>query len=166
MSRDAPDLDPDRVRLDRVCRRWQATPESPRQVHWWRPPPLELAGRVGLGIALVSSFLLIPFSQAIVPLDFDGVLPKAVTLLPFEPALLAALLPLFLLNAWLIDSFLAQRTRIEARLKPSVRALRRLASGLPLVGFAVIPIWRWLLERHAASLIASTSIPRRLWLDE
>lgn len=166
MSQEPAKPAPESTRLDRVYRRWQKTPESPRQAHWWRPPPLELAGRVGLGIALVSSFLLIPFSQAIVPLDFGGMLPKAVTLLPFEPVLLAALLPLFLLNAWLIDSFLAQRTPTEARLKPPARALRRLASSLPLLGFAVIPICRWLLERHPASLIGSAPIPCQLWLDE
>lgn len=135
-----------RRRLAEVCRRWHRT-ESPRQRDDWRLAPRDAVGRVSGFFGMVSSLLLIPFSQAIYPLEMFDV-PVAVTLLPFRPRALTLLALLALINAWLLDGHLDRRTPRPATVRPWVRRLRLLACSLPLVGRYALPGWRWLLARR------------------
>jgi hypothetical protein len=50
----------------------------------------------------------------------------------------------FLLNAWLLDRFLADQTKIELEVPAWVRGLRFAASGVPVLGLLVLPAWRWI----------------------
>jgi hypothetical protein len=73
------------------------------------------------------------------PLPFFGWLAES-------PAGVAALALLVLLNGWLIDRSLADRTPFESTLPLWVRCTRRLAVTLPLLGLYAISCWRWVVR--------------------
>ncbi len=134
--------------LGRIFRRWRRARRHLLQTNWWTEPPLLVCGRLGVLAGATSSVLLTAFTQAIVPLPATANLPAVVTLLPFRLDILAALALLWLVNAWLIDRHLAQRTAREASVRPWLRVLRFCIAGIPLLGHYAIPGWRWILNRE------------------
>jgi hypothetical protein len=64
------------------------------------------------------------------------------------PLLTAALAVLVLLNAWLVDRFLAQQTPDADRLPRGLRIARRLLAAVPLLGLYAVPLWAWLCRRQ------------------
>lgn len=75
-------------------------------------------------------------------------------LFPFEwvpPALRDGLwIPVafvYLVNAVLLDRFLARRGGEDVSFRSSILSLRRLLAGVPVLGFCVIPLWRILCNR-------------------
>ncbi|MEA2560984.1 MAG: hypothetical protein QOH06_2488 [Acidobacteriota bacterium] len=56
----------------------------------------------------------------------------------------------YLVNAVLIDRFVAKHGGADASFRRSILILRRLVGGLPLLGLCVIPLWRILANRKPA----------------
>lgn len=138
-----------RSRLRQIYLRWQQARRHPLAMDYWSEPLPVVAGRLGALLAFASSFLLIPFSQAIIPLSAEAKLPPVgITLLPFHPQAQVMLVLLFLINAWLLDRHLAQRTAQERRVCPWLRWLRFAACGIPLLGPFAILGWRWVLRQQ------------------
>lgn len=58
----------------------------------------------------------------------------------------AVILLLTAINAWTMDRWLASRTRGNRSLSMWLRLLRPLTAGVPVLGFASVPAWRWIAE--------------------
>ncbi len=92
-------------------------------------------GKWPLELYPLSSFWLFPFEW--VSSALKGVLGL--------PAVIV-----YVVNAVLLDRFVAQHGGADASFRPAVLRLRRLLSGVPVLGLCVIPLWRVLWNRKPA----------------
>lgn len=60
------------------------------------------------------------------------------------------LLLLTTLNAWILDRWISSHTRDDRHLSISLRTLRPLTAGVPILGLASVPFWRWIAQTHPA----------------
>jgi hypothetical protein len=81
-------------------------------------------------------------------------------LLAESPAGLVILAALILLNGWLIDRSLSDKTPIEAALPLWLRGLRRIAVSVPILGLYAIPVWRWIVRTSPAWAFRTSTFPR------
>lgn len=70
--------------------------------------------------------------------------------LGFHPAGQAAILLLASTNAWTTDRWLASRMRDNRSMSLWLRLLRPLTAGVPVLGLASVPAWRWIAESRPA----------------
>lgn len=69
------------------------------------------------------------------------------------------------LNAWTLNRWVAGHTGDDRRLSPSLRVLRPLTLGVPVLGLATIPAWKWIAETHPAWAFREAGCGSRLSVD-
>ncbi|MEA2560987.1 MAG: hypothetical protein QOH06_2491 [Acidobacteriota bacterium] len=70
--------------------------------------------------------------------------------LGLTPSGRAILLLLTAINAWILDRWISSHTRGDRHLSVWLRALRPLTAGVPIIGLAFVPAWRWIAQVHPA----------------
>lgn len=70
--------------------------------------------------------------------------------LGFDPTGQAAILLLTGINAWTMDRWLASHTRGNRSMSVWLRLLRPLTAGVPVLGLASVPAWRWITASRPA----------------
>lgn len=85
----------------------------------------------------------------------------------------AVILLLTGINAWTMDRWIASRTRGDRFMSAWLRLLRPLTAGVPVLGLASVPAWRWIAESRPAwafhralpRAICSPTVPEpSLWI--
>jgi hypothetical protein len=74
----------------------------------------------------------------------------ALSALGLHPTGRAVILLLTAINAWTMDRWLASRMRGDRSLSMWLRLLRPLTAGVPVLGLASVPAWRWIAESRPA----------------
>jgi hypothetical protein len=70
--------------------------------------------------------------------------------LGLHPTGRAVILLLTGVNAWMMDRWLASRTRGNRSISAWLRLLRPLTAGVPVFGLASVPAWRWIVKSRPA----------------
>jgi hypothetical protein len=124
------------------------------------------------GLRSMFAVLVATLSLTLLPLDGSLWAPTRATpdpgpsLPPPSGAWLAAAALLVVsLNILGIESFLRWESTGERGWRRSLLVLRAAAAGLPVVGLATIPAWRWLVRHPPARLLAGSAGQRPSWLD-
>jgi hypothetical protein len=144
----------DRERLLAVYKGWRKAGRSPMHFSWRKPDASGLAFFALAGLLLI---LVTPVDAALWGYRDDAHL-WAYPLPISGRVLLWVLLPVCLLNAFLINRLLSRKTPTDYSTRWQILASRWLASSLPLFGLVVVPVWQRLLKDRPAWMLSSSTV--------
>lgn len=127
----------------RVWQRW--TRRIPARISWWGEAD---AVTSTYRLAALLALAWLPMDEALWSIRW---FPPAEALAPHPPRAAVAVLcglALWLINAVLLHGYLEKAMPSPLPCRPWVKALRLGVSGVPLLGLAVLPLWRWLVDRQ------------------
>jgi len=140
----------ERHRLTEIYRRWSEMPRQPLGVVWWNnlvnDNPEFVIAALGLGFSNLFDPIDLgvwrPISQG-TGLWMIEVEPVGVEALQRIPGafVMTALVLIWLADAWVIDHWLTQGTKLDESLPRWLRCLRFLFCGLPVLGISVLHLW-------------------------
>ncbi len=130
----------DRARLKCIWSRWPRYRwDHQGRSRWegWRAERF-----LGLGIA--GALGAATFLELALVVNKPGPWFALISDLGIYPAGRVLLSLLTIINAWILDRWISSRTRGDQRLYLWVRVLRPLVVGIPILGLATVPAWKWL----------------------
>lgn len=136
----------DRARLKGIWSRWPRYRwDYQGRSRWegWRAERF-----LGLGIA--GALGAATFLELALMVNKAGPWFALISDLGFYPAGRILICLLTVINAWILDRWISSHTRGDRRLHLWVRILRPLMVGVPILGLATVPAWRWMDRTHPA----------------